>query len=96
MSALILLRNNLYTHVTAIFPRHDELIKRYASAAYYLTVHGVDEHGIIVGESASPEYDDDDAADEEAGEGPLSSYKSRPPLDIILKSLMSNKFERMI
>ena len=44
-----MLRNNLYTHVTDIFPRHDELIKRYASAAYYLTVHGVDEHGIIVG-----------------------------------------------
>jgi len=49
-----------------------------------------------MGESASPEYDDDDAADEEAGEGPLSSYKSRPPLERFLKSLMSNKFERVI
>ena len=43
----IILRNNLYTHVLAIFPKHAEMITRYVSATYYRERFGVDENGVM-------------------------------------------------
>ena len=93
----IILRNNLYTHVLAIFPKHAEMITRYGSATYYRDRFGVDENGVV---SDPPEADrdpDGDAGgDVEADNGPTSSYKSRPPLERFLKALMSNRLEKTI
>ena len=93
----IILRNNLYTHVLATFPKHAAMITRYGSATYYHEKFGVDENGVMSDPpDADRDPDGDAGGDVEADNGPTSSYKSRAPLERFLKSLMSNKLERVI
>ena len=94
----ILLRNFIYTHVLRSFPKHKELIERFAPSAFYLAQFGIDENGIRVSDPPDEDADADSVVDAggQADGGPTSSYKSRLPLEKFLKSLMFNKLERVI
>ena len=94
----ILLRNFIYTHVLRSFPKHKELIERFAPSAFYLAQFGIDENGNRVSDPPDEDADADSVVDAggQADGGPTSSYKSRLPLEKFLKSLMFNKLERVI
>ena len=94
----ILLRNFIYTHVLRSFPKHKELIERFAPSAFYRAQFGIDENGIRVSDPPDEDADADSVVDAggQADGGPTSSYKSRLPLEKFLKNLMFNKLERVI
>ena len=94
----ILLRNFIYTHVLRSFPKHKELIERFAPSAFYHAQFGIDENGIRVSDPPDEDADADSVVDAggQADGGPTSSYKSRLPLEKFLKNLMFNKLERVI
>ena len=99
----IIIRRSLITHMKALFPKWLDLIEERTNNARFKADYNVEEDGTTCeaggeaaedGNSSNGEISDGGEPQEENDE--ISTYKSRPILNMFLRSLMANRWERTL